>query len=137
MASIQTPTQQRNSFSEGFALGLVLNGRWSLAYDKTAIDLAVTGAFRDWSHATSFPQVRTDLRGLDGVHAMTRVDERKHTFAFYWDRSGPEVRIISRDPDWSEEVPDDVSYAVGIISDFVPRVGWQTLAASFVTRFER
>lgn len=134
---MQTPTQQRNSFSEGFALGLILNGRWSLAYDKVAIDLAVTGAFREWPHAATFPQVRTDLRGLDGVHAMTRADERKQTFAFYWDRSGPELQIVSRDPDWSEEIPNDVSYAVGIISDLVPCTGWQTLGASFVARFER
>ncbi|AOX66249.1 hypothetical protein BJK06_11215 [Curtobacterium sp. BH-2-1-1] len=137
MASTQTPTQQRNSFSEGFAFGLILNGRWSLVYDKSVIDLAVAGAFRDWPYAATFPQVRTDLRGLDGVHAMTRVDESKRTFAFYWDRSGPEMQIVSRDPDWSEEVPDDVSYAVGVINDFVPRAGWQDLAASFLTRVER
>ena len=137
MTSTPTPTQQRNSFSEGFALGLILNGRRTLANNKTAIDLAVTGAFRDWGYASAFPQVRTDLRGLDGIHAMTRADEGKHTFAFYWDRSGSELRIVSRDPDWSENVPDDVSYAVGIVSDRVPHAGWQSLASSFLSRFER
>jgi hypothetical protein len=137
VTSTPTPTQQRNSFSEGFALGLILNGRWALANNKTAIDLAVTGAFRDWRYASVFPQVRTDLRGLDGIHAMTRVDERKHTFAFWWDRSGPELRIVSRDPDWSENVEDDVSFAVGIVSDLVPGEGWQALASSFLTRLER
>lgn len=132
-----TPTQQRNSFSEGFALGLVLNGRWSLPYNKINIDLAVTGAFRNWPHAGAFPQIRTDLRGLDGVHAMSRADERKQTFAFYWDRSGPELRIVSRDRDWSAEDPDDIASAVRVVSDLVPRAGWQTLAEEFLTRFER
>lgn len=137
MASTPTPTQQRNSFSEGFALGLVLNGRRSLRDNKGVIDLAVTGAFRDWAYASSFPQVRTDLRGLDGVHAMTRVDERKHTFTFYWDQSGLDIKVISRDPDWSEDDADDVSYAVKVVSDVVPRDGWQTLAESFLSRLER
>lgn len=136
MSSTQTPTQQRNSFSEGFALGLILNGRWSLIAKKVDIDPAVTGAFRDWSYANTFLQVRTDMRGLDGIHAMTRVNERKQTFAFYWERSGSELRIVSRDPDWSEKVSDDVSFAVGVISDLVPRVGWQALAAAFLTRLE-
>ncbi|MDM7886576.1 hypothetical protein QUG92_15805 [Curtobacterium sp. RHCKG23] len=137
MARTPTPTQQRNSFSEGFALGLILNGRRSLPYNKIDIDLAVTAAFRNWPHAGAFPQIKTDLRGLDGVHAMTRVDERKQTSAFYWDQSGPELTIVSRDCTWSVEDSDDVSHAVRVVSDLVPQAGWQILAEEFLIRFER
>lgn len=136
MSSTPTPTQQRNSFSEGFALGLVLNGCWALRYDKVAIDLSVTGAFRAWSHATAFPQVATDMRGLDGIHAMTRADRKKQTFAFYWDTSGPEVSIISRDPDWSQDEADDVSYALHMVGDRVPLDGWRTLGSEFLRRYQ-
>jgi hypothetical protein len=136
MASIPTPTQQRNSFSEGFALGLILNGKRTLVHAKSTIDLSVVSAFRKWSYAAAFPQVGSDLRGLDGIHALARADERKRTFAFYWDRSGPDLRIVSRDPDWSEENPDDVSYAAGVISDLVPPAGWQTLAATFLANLD-
>lgn len=137
MSSTPTPTQQRNSFSEGFALGLVLNGCWALEYDKVTIDLSVTGAFRAWSHAMAFPQVATDMRGLDGIHAMTRADRKKQTFAFYWDTSGSEIRIISRDPDWSESEVDDVSYALHMVGDRVPLDGWRALGSEFLLRFQR
>jgi hypothetical protein len=137
MSSTPTPTQQRNSFSEGFASGLVLNGCWALQYDKVAIDLAVTGAFRVWSHVPAFPQVATDTRGLDGIHAMTRADRRKQTFAFYWDTSGPEVRIVSRDPEWADDQPDDVSYALQMVGDQVPLDAWRTLGSEFLSRYER
>jgi hypothetical protein len=137
MVSRHTPTRQRNNFSEGFALGLILNGRWSLAPNKIAIDLAVTGAFSVWPHADVFPQVAADMRGLDGIHALTRVNERKQRFAFYWDRSGRDIKIISRDPDWSEADPADVTYAVEMVGDHVPRDGWEFLGAEFLRRFER
>jgi hypothetical protein len=137
MPSPPPATQQRNNFSEGFALGLILNGRWGFAYDKVAVDLAVTGAVRSWSYATAFPQVLTDLRGLDGIHALTRADERKRTSVLYWDTAGPELLIVSRDPDWSEDLPDDVAYAVEAVSDNVPREGWAALGADFLARFDR
>lgn len=133
-----TPTQQRNSFSEGLALGLVLNGCRALPYNKPTLDLAVSSAFRGWAHATSFPQVGTALRkGLDGTNAITRVDERKGTFAFYWDATGPELRIVSRDPDWSEHDPDDISYALDMIGGDIPCQAWEDLARAVLERLVR
>jgi len=50
------------------------------------------GAYR-----TSFPQVNTDLsKGLDGIWAMTRVDERKRSFNLYWQNDGGIWAIYSR-----------------------------------------
>lgn len=138
MACLRPRPQHSNA--KGFALGRILNGRWGSAYDKVAVDLAVTGAVRSWSYATAFPQVLTDLRGLDGIYAMTRADERKRTAVLYRDTAGPELLTVSRDPDWSEDLPDDVAYAVEAVeavSGNVPSEGCAALGADFLARFDR
>lgn len=72
--------------------------------------------------------------GLDGVWAMTRADERKQTFNFYWDTDGPEIAICPR-PIWSDgEV--NVDQAAQWIDGDVPANGWRELAAGFLKRFK-
>ena len=70
-----TPTRQRNSVSEGIALGLVLLGHFDLPFDKVTADLAFTGAWRSWTYTSRFPQIQTDLahgaRGGDFQMATT------------------------------------------------------------------
>jgi hypothetical protein len=124
-----TPTQQRNRFSEGIALGIILNGRRAIPNSKQVLDGAVTKAFRGWTHASSFPQVRTDLsKGSDGLRVLTRADEGKQTAVFYWDSSGRELKVISRDEDWSEDNPDEIAYAVKQIGGEVQSQAWKDLA---------
>ena len=54
--------------------------RSTLRWDKVAIDLSFESAWRSWPYRHHFSQVDTDIRrGLDGVWAMTRADERKQT----------------------------------------------------------
>jgi hypothetical protein len=136
LAMAITPSRQRNAVSEGIALGLIMCDRFTLSWDKVAIDLSFEGAWRSWQYRHRFSQVDTDIRhGSDGVWVMTRADERKHTFNFYWDTSGREIVIYPRNV-WSDgEV--DVNQAAEWIDGDVPAEGWQELATDFLRRFKK
>lgn len=118
------------------ALGLIMCDRLTLPWDKVMIDLSFESAWRSWQYRHRFSQVYTDIRqGLDGVWAMTRADERKHTMNFYWDTDGPEITIYSRGV-WSDgEV--DVDQAAKWIDGGVPANGWRDLAADFLEHFKK
>ena len=66
---------------------------------------------------------------------MTRADERKHTFNFYWDTSGSEIAIYARGV-WSDEEVD-IDQAAQWIDGDVPAAGWQELATEFLRRFKK
>lgn len=134
----QTSTQQRNAVSEGMALGLLLCGHSSLRYEKTGLDLAFAGAWRNWAYRQLFSQVTNDLsKGLDGVHAFTRADATKKTFALYWDHEGRDLKIRARQFDWNVDDAEDLAFAVSVIHDAVTAEGWRQLAEEFLGRFER
>lgn len=133
-----SPARQRNAVSEGFALGLVTHGRTELPFRKVELDLAFEGAWRTWSHRGRFRQVNTDLaNGLDAVWAFTRADAAKRVLVLYWERTGSDLRIVARQPDWSADDASDLAYASDMIDGDVPLSGWETLAAEFLARFER
>lgn len=130
-----TATRQRNAVSEGMALGLLLCGCASVPFEKVGVDLAFSGAWRGWQWRVGFPQVSTDLaKGLDGVRAMTRVTESKRTFLLFWDTSGGELTIRSRQADWDPSDGTDVDYALGVVGGDVPAEGWRALAQEFLRR---
>ncbi|KAA1399908.1 hypothetical protein [Aeromicrobium ginsengisoli] len=127
-------TRQRNAVSDGVALGLLMCDQGALPYDKVRIDLSFTGAWRGWEYKARFPQVTTDLsKGLDGIWAMTRVDERKRSFNLYWQNDGGEWVIYPRGV-WSEGQVDAEQAADSIDGD-IPADGWRKLAAAFLERF--
>ncbi len=129
-----TTTRQRNAVSEGMALGLLLCGCSSVPFDKVGVDLAFSGAWRDWQWRVGFPQVSTDLaKGLDGVWAMTRVTESKQTFLLFWDTMGGELKIRLRQG-WDASDGTDVDYALGVVGGDVPAEGWRALAQEFLRR---
>ncbi|GIJ29083.1 hypothetical protein Vqi01_42450 [Micromonospora qiuiae] len=131
-----TPSRQRNAVSEGMALGLIMCDRFTLSWDKVAIDLSFEGAWRSWEYRHRFSQVDTDIRhGSDGVRVMTRADEGKHTFNFYWDTSGREIAIYPRNV-WSDGKVD-VDQAAEWIDGGVPAKGWRELATDFLRRLEK
>lgn len=131
------PTRQRNAVSEGMALGFVLCGRASLPFDKVGVDLAFAGAWRGWEWRNRFPQVNTDLaKGLDGVWAMTRATECKQAWALFWDTSGGQLTVQSRQPDWDPADEADLDYALRVIEGDVPAEGWMALAQEFLRRLE-
>jgi hypothetical protein len=133
-----TPTRQRNAVSEGMALGLVLCGRDSLPFEKVDVDLAFAGAWRAWEWRNRFPQVNTDLaNGLDGTWAMTRATKSKRAWALFWDTSGGQLTVQSRQPDWDPADDDDVDFALGVIDGDVPAEGWMALAREFLRRLDR
>ncbi|MGY5310737.1 hypothetical protein [Nocardia gipuzkoensis] len=137
MSARPTPARQRNAVSEGMALGLLLCGRNTVAYDKVAVDLAFEGAWQMWEYRDQFPQVDTDLRkGLDGIWAMTRADEQKQVWVLFWETDG-ELTICARQSDWDFEDPADLEYAIKMIDGDVPVEGWKALAQEFLDRFER
>lgn len=133
-----TPALQRNAVSGGMALGLILNKRVSLPHNKVAIDLSFEGAWESWPYRSKFPQVARDLaNGTDGIVAMTRADEDKHTAGvLYWKVDGSSLRIATRDPDWAPDNPEDLAYAAKRIGEEVPMEGWRKLAKEFIDRFE-
>lgn len=130
-----TPTQQQNNFSEGFALGLVLRGRWSVPFKKRDVDMAVVHAFSSWVHASHFPKVASDLRGYRGARALMRVGENKQAKLFYW-KADTHLRIVRRDAVWEEASPNDVDDAVCAFGGLVPREGWEDLASAFLLELE-
>lgn len=133
-----TPAQQRNAVSEGAALGIVLSGRTTLPHDKLRIDLAFAAACRGWSHAGKFPRVATDLRkGSDGLRVLTHADDRRQTFALYWDNTGRELHIRARQADWDPTDESEVQFALNVIGGDVPLEGWMSLAVEFLTRMDR
>lgn len=135
LAMAITPARQRNAVSEGMALGLITCGRSTLRWDKVAIDLSFESAWRSWPYRHHFSQVDTDIRrGLDGVWAMTRADERKQTVSFYWDTSGSELVIHTRGV-WSDG-DLDVDKAATWIDGEVPAEGWRKLAADFLRQLD-
>ncbi len=133
-----TPARQRNAVSEGMALGIILNGHNSVPFDKLAVDLAFTGAWRIWTYASRFPQVNTDLsKGLDGMHAMTHASERHNVWVLYWDTSGRELAIYARQDDWDPTNQSDVEHALNMIDGDVRREAWESLARDFLKRMDR
>lgn len=133
-----TPTWQRNAVSEGIALGILLNGRTSVPFDKVAVDLAFTGAWRGWGYADRFPQVSTDLNnGSDGIWVMTRATNGKNVWVLYWERSGHGLNIFAGQSDWDPTDEADIAHALRMIDGGVPREGWESLAQSFLDRMDR
>lgn len=131
-----SPTQQRNAVSEGLALGLQALGVDSIEFDKVAVDMSVEGAWRSWSEAHRFSQVSTDLRnGLDGYIVLTRAGVRSKAYAFYWEDKGQTLEIVPRQHDWSADNPDDVEFALEVISGGVALSGWVELAQLFLKRY--
>lgn len=132
-----SPTRQRNSVSEGMALGLLVCGRHALPYDKSRLDLAFSGAWRSWTHRPQFPQVNTDLaNGLDETLAFTRVDAQKKTIVLYWRQEANQLEICARQADWTPEDDQDLRFAVESLDGDVPLAGWEELAQEFLKRFE-
>ncbi len=131
-----SPTTQRNTVSEGMALGLLMNEVGELSGEKYLIDLAFEAEFPLWTHASEFPQVRTDLRnGLDGIYAITRADYRKQVFHLYWD-SGEWPRFICVRPQW-EDVDIDADVVAASLHPRIPAESWRILAASYLRHFNR
>ncbi|MFC3297886.1 hypothetical protein [Clavibacter michiganensis] len=131
---MQSPTQQRNSFSEGLALGMILNGHREFSYSKTSLDLAVASAYSAWSHASSFPALNAELRrSRDGTRALMRADVRKSTFAFFWETPRAMLRVVDRQPGWSERQYEDVQWAASVIGGGLTSDDWKALAADVLS----
>lgn len=130
----QTASRQRNSVSEGMALGLLMNGTDELPMDKVIVDLAFEGEFPRWSHSRHFPQVVTDLRnGLDGYIAITRADERKQAYHLFWSERGWPYVIHAR-ARWDDMDIDPREVAASIHKD-IPADAWGELARDFLSHF--
>lgn len=124
-----TPGRQRNAVSEGLALGLLMNDHNSIEFEGvhiTSVELAFSGAWRDWPYRDHFPQVNTDLRnGSNEWVVMTHADEAKKTRLYFWD----DLTIYARN-DWAETDPPD-ELATFIDGD-VPAAGWAQLAKALL-----
>lgn len=132
-----TPTRQRNAVSEGIALGLVALGRSRLDYDKIAVDLAFTAAWRSWTCSSRFSQVSTDLRnGTDGIWVMAHVNTARLARTVYWVVGDGELRITTDHSDWDPQDPDELTWAVSRIDDEVDLDGWINLSQTFLDRFD-
>lgn len=119
-------------------MGLLLCGCSELPPNKTNVDRAFEGAWRNWAYRQQFPQVSTDIRkGLDGSLALTRADHSKRVLGVHWTTEGYRHIITTREPDWNAENPADVEYAAEMIDGDVPIEGWVSLAEDFLRRLDR
>lgn len=124
---------QRNAVSEGFALGLTMEGMDTLSYENyhmTSVDLSLAYAWRHWPHRTTFPKVDADFRNRRTEHLIVaHATQRRHTQVFYWDR----YDIITRGQwDWPSEFEEAAKFIDGEVS----AEGWRTLAEMFLTRLQ-
>lgn len=134
-----SPTNQRNSVSEGVALGLCILERYEFPFQKMRLDFAFEHAWRNWpdQYRGQFSQVATDLgNGLGGSLVMTHATEKKRTFAFFWDRDYPPT-ICARQRDWNSGDPADIDFALEVIGRCVPLDGWVARASDFVQDLDR
>lgn len=135
MNSVPSDAQQRNSVSEGTALGLTMVGCWEIPYDKVTVDLAFTGAFRSWPQASLFPRVQSDLTlRWDGTRVMTRVDRRKKTYLLYWERDGA-LTIHRRIADWDVNDAADLDFAGSVVDERLSPHAWEDLARRLLDRY--
>lgn len=133
----QTPAQQRNGFSEGFALGLLLNGREQLPPNTTSAEWAFRGAWRDWSHGSHFPRIGTDVKlRLNEYHIITHASETRKVFALYWAQVDGLWTVHSKGTPIDAGNPDDVQFVVSIVNEHVPAEAWAELARAFLKRAE-
>jgi hypothetical protein len=128
--------RQRNTVSEGVALGLVLCERPTIPAETWRVSLAFEDAWRSWNSAyrANFPQVSTDLRkGLNGYLAMTRSDDKKHTFHLFWEQNAGNFVVRARSQ-WCDGV--DPAAVASSLDGNVPASGWQELATNFLERMD-
>lgn len=123
-------SRQRNSVSQGFALGLLLNGYRSIGGNKLSIDMAFNSAWRRWPHRSLFPTVDSNVRRhMDGYSVIVHATEARHTFALFWEPSGDGYVIVARQDDWSADDPDDVDFALRVIDGGLTADAWKRLAS--------
>ncbi len=141
MAKKLSAAQQRSGISEGLALGFCMLDRYEIEFNKLRIDFAFEHAWRNWpeNYRSQYPQVSTDLRnGSDPVWKMIHANHRSQVFALYWDWQSPgPITIHARQQDWNPADPDDVEFAVNVISGDVPAEGWELLARDLLSDFDR
>lgn len=133
-----TPARQKNSVSQGVALGLLMCGYDAIGGNKVSVDLAFEGAWRIWPQRTTFPTVDNALSKYGGgTRLVTHADGAKHAWAFYWESSGPNYEFRTRITDWSVDDPDDVEHAIRLLDGDVTAEQWRELAEAFIVRMNR
>lgn len=133
-----TPARQRNSVSEGMALGLVMEGVVTLPEHKVKLDLAFEGAWRSWERRTTFPSVNSKVERFDsGCRVMTYAGERRHTATLFWSEGTEGWEIWCRRENWDPTDPDDLEHAVRMLDGDVPLSAWRSLAQDFLARLRR
>lgn len=133
-----TPAQQRNSFSEGFALGLLLNGKDQLPPNSTSAEFAFRGAWRDWSHSSHFPRIGSDVTlRLNEYRIITHAQEERQVFALYWAQVDGFWTVHSKNMPIDTANPDDVQFVVGVIEEDIPAEAWAALVSGFRDRAEK
>lgn len=136
MTARPTPTQQRNSVSQGMAFALLALEVDRLTANSMLVDPAFTSAWRGWAYRGRFPQVDTDVnRDFAGLRALTRASVRSQV-SFYWE-CDRELAIRTRITGWDPEDPEDQELAASLGVGDVPWDGWLSLAASFLSKLDR
>lgn len=131
-------SSQRNSFSEGLAIGLIYLDRLPLNYGgKMQFEFALDHAFRNWSHAETFPRINYQLFGrgsVDGLHVATHADTKRLGYTFWWDKGYP-LDVYAADH-WDDDRSDLTEAAARLIGD-VPLEGWVELAQLFCGHLDK
>ncbi|WP_453985865.1 hypothetical protein [Brevibacterium casei] len=133
----QSSARQRNGFSEGFALGLLLNGRGGLPPNTVSAELAFRRAWRNWSHGGHFPRIGSDVKlRLNEYRIITHASEARQVFTLYWAQVDGLWTVNSKGAPIDVGNPDDVQFVVSIVNERVPAEAWAELAHAFLKRAE-
>jgi hypothetical protein len=117
--------RQEKAIGEGLALGFISLGIPSISSSSQTIDHGFAHAWRNWSQAGKFPQIRGTIPTVL-IYPILRMSERRHSIAA-WDVSGRRYFPYLRFDHWTVEM-----VAEGLLSEVgVPLSDWQSLARDF------
>jgi hypothetical protein len=130
---VHTKPAQESYVTAGLALALIARGVTTIEKDKVRFELACEGAWRHWSHASTFPAIARRT-GPDAYYQVVDDHSRRLRYlpvaAFYDGDNGHRVAIRRSDDTLDDCIEELVS------DSGVPWDDWQTLADDFISRYE-
>lgn len=112
-------------FSEGIALGLLMNGHDRLPrVQKSTLELGFMAAWRRWPYRGRFSFVGLPTK-KDEIYQITYAGERHRTMHLYWN----DDHSIGKRNDWASR--DDIAHS---IDPSIPADAWGELVVDWLGR---
>lgn len=131
MPTQMTKAAQQTYVGEGLAIGCLALGVVAIVSDKMDVEFSFRHAWRNWSHASRFPQVRASAERDDIMRILDSSLGRRGAHLAQWVVTGPEFEPSLRQ-DWEfDEFREHLAEFSGVGLD-----GWVDLARTFTGRMQ-